>query len=1377
LSNVNENAEVSPERPWLGLSSFNEQSSHYFFGREREINELLDRIRTQPLTVLFGLSGRGKSSLLGAGILPQLRAAGARPIILRLRQDGTSFVEQMRVAWDQATGAEPSSASLWERGHQKATRAMLLAEPPVLILDQFEEVFTLGQKRTAELEAFFREIACLIENRVPTDLRERLAEDDDFASSFDEQATPARIVITLREDFLAQLEGWKGMLPALMRNRMVLLPLSGPQAMDAVIRPGQLGSHPLVGARTAASIVRFVAQRDDDTPLEEIEAVPPLLSLLCFELNEARLATGEAEITATQLDEQKANILQNFYTRCFEGLPEAVRDVVESPLVVSESGHRNACTELDLAMALEAAGLERSLAETAISWLVNSRLLTQEHMGGIRRIELTHDLLTQLIVNSRKERRAQRELAETEKKHAAAREQTAKLLRERRRWQYATVAMAALVVGAVMVTLYARSAKRHAAESLKIAEKQTQTAQEAEKKSEANLVIASQQTQAAKQAQEESAKNLMRAEQKSLEAIKARTLATSNLKVAQQTIYEVLTTLESREANEVDGFHPIKTQLLARLAPLIHQFDSSQGKDESDGRFLRRVKLDLREANRLRGIGRQVESAEIYRAVFERIAALPEASAELRDSQFECLYRLDLMSHLLSPRGYDRQHWIKIGSDLFDKTRAFVGGLWRETYAQQIAEFLREQQQPERALKFLERAQASRNTAEGMRKVLPSKTNIALTDVVLTENVLTDNALSSEIVTTLKVLGRKKEAEAARVENTAKLAEQFRQFPQSPSLARHTLYKLFDQMYAAYSAKDESKHAKLADQIREIIARFKGSEELTFEAADAQLSARMARYLGWVSEDANGTMESARLAIKNYGKLYAGRTLELSSFDASSESMSVLTRAMDLVEQKTPKTELAAVRERHGQELVTLSAPFLDCARALGSDSECNVLTRVATKSATERLSSNPKFIADLLSQRSDVFRTAALAMIKRDQQEPANKPLVERASTEPLFDHCATERDYGRAVLGLSQARAALPVLSEAVKRCEPWAKEYDFDFYLRDSFSGLLVNLAKSQSETGNLAQARLTLARCADYEFFQCYEPYAQMLASGAGGPKDEGQAVALRARKFNRKRFTLPVQYKGGSALTFPFEVYIRELSDKRHYKGVEDQAIWLERNRGLIISQEVRNSFIKLEDIARENKVSFLDLVEYALDRTEPAESVEPEPKAMLVIADEVKSKGFSRNPAISSDASGVALGGFDPVSYFTQLKPAIGKAEYFSLWQGAIWFFDSISNKRLFDQSPEKYAPAFGGFCTPCMAQGHKVHGDPRYWHIYDNHLYLAMSKGLIESFQQKPEEILSAAQANWKSTSEASLEPSLQTTVGASLEKHLLEVSKLSPR
>lgn len=1118
--NANDNAhDVGVARPWLGLSSFTEATSAYFFGREREVEELLERIHRHPLTVLFGLSGRGKTSLLGAGVLPRLRQSGARPLLIRLRPDGSSFVAQLRDAWDLATGERASTAGLWERGHRRVDRESLQTAPPVLILDQFEEVFTLGQRRSDELQALFDELACLVANRVPAELRERLAEDDAYAAQFDERATPARVVITLREDYLAQLEAWKGTLPALMRNRMALLPLDGPEALEAVLRPGAMGGQPLVDAPTAAAIVRFVAQRDADTPLQEIEAVPPLLSLLCFELNEARLAAGAAAITADQLEAEKANILQNFYERCFAGLPEAVREVVESPLLVSESGHRNACTEDDLLLALAAAGLERASADAALNALVDARLLTQERLAGSRRLELTHDLLTPLVVRARNERRARRQLELAEAERAAAEARNAGLQQERRRWQWAAAAMGGLLLAALAAGAYAYLAERR---------------------------------------------------------------ATATLAIARTTVDQVLTTLESPEMDEVHGFFRIENQLLDRLLPLARDLDAVQGEDHSPAGVLRKAKLDLRAAARLGFEGHQREAAPLYRAVYQRIVALPaaEIGPELRELQFECLYRLDRISWLLSPGEYDRAQMLEAGMALFEAGHTQPGGRYRrEGYAQQIARYLRDKREPERALAVLNRALGELRTAAAEA---PSIRAIEMTSV-----------LTSEIAETQTALAQTEAAQATRRSVRGEIAEQFHARPRSRTLARQHLYHLFEQLDDAYWAKDAKAFGLIADEVEAITQRFAGSEANTFEAAAAQLQVKRASFAIDALGDAAGGATAARAALAAYGRIYAGQAAELPSFDNSSAAMGELKRAMDGLESEVAEPDRKPLRRQFGQELLSLSAPFLDCARTLGVLSNCQFIVVNATVGAAERLPTAPGTLAQHLPARRELFRSAAQSMAEKDAQQPASVAVTERASTEPLQQYCYVERAFGQALLDLRWAAEALPELNAAVALCEPWADQYDFDFYLRDALAGLLELKARALQTTGDPAQARATLAHCVAEDFAACYAPYAELLEQGIGGPKDPGQAAELRARLTSLKRFNVLVRKKGGSELTFPFYVYIGELSDKRKYQGIEDQAIWLERNRGFVIPQDVRDRFMRWEQIARENKLSFPDVVAHA----------------------------------------------------------------------------------------------------------------------------------------------------------------------------------------
>src|SRR3979409_2781690 len=75
---------VDAEHPWLGLASFTEETRAFFFGRDEEIAELARRVQRKLLTLLFGQSGLGKTSILRAGLVPRLRDQGYCPIYVRV---------------------------------------------------------------------------------------------------------------------------------------------------------------------------------------------------------------------------------------------------------------------------------------------------------------------------------------------------------------------------------------------------------------------------------------------------------------------------------------------------------------------------------------------------------------------------------------------------------------------------------------------------------------------------------------------------------------------------------------------------------------------------------------------------------------------------------------------------------------------------------------------------------------------------------------------------------------------------------------------------------------------------------------------------------------------------------------------------------------------------------------------------------------------------------------------------------------------------------------------------------------------------------------------------------------------------------------------
>ena len=88
--------------------------------------------------------------------------------------------------------------------------------------------------------------------------------------------------------------------------------------------------------------------------------------------------------------------------------------------------------------------------------------------------------------------------------------------------------------------------------------------------------------------------------------------------------------------------------------------------------------------------------------------------------------------------------------------------------------------------------------------------------------------------------------------------------------------------------------------------------------------------------------------------------------------------------------------------------------------------------------------------------------------------------------------------------------------------------------------------------------------------------------------------------------------------------------------------------------------------------------------------------------------------------SNKAVAGYDTVAYFTEGKPVKGKNEFKVTYLDAEWHFSSAENKTLFEENPDKYRPQYAGHCAWAVAENQaKAPGNPKYWRIVDDKLYL----------------------------------------------------------
>ncbi|WP_282076874.1 YHS domain-containing (seleno)protein [Epibacterium ulvae] len=117
---------------------------------------------------------------------------------------------------------------------------------------------------------------------------------------------------------------------------------------------------------------------------------------------------------------------------------------------------------------------------------------------------------------------------------------------------------------------------------------------------------------------------------------------------------------------------------------------------------------------------------------------------------------------------------------------------------------------------------------------------------------------------------------------------------------------------------------------------------------------------------------------------------------------------------------------------------------------------------------------------------------------------------------------------------------------------------------------------------------------------------------------------------------------------------------------------------------------------------------------------------------------------LNASSTGLAMQGYDPVAYFTVGEPTKGDYRITTLHNDAMYRFASEENKAEFEKNPEAYLPAYGGYCAFGTAMGFKFDGDPNYWKIVDDVLYLNLSKDIQERWEGDVPGFIERAEVQW---------------------------------
>lgn len=124
--------------------------------------------------------------------------------------------------------------------------------------------------------------------------------------------------------------------------------------------------------------------------------------------------------------------------------------------------------------------------------------------------------------------------------------------------------------------------------------------------------------------------------------------------------------------------------------------------------------------------------------------------------------------------------------------------------------------------------------------------------------------------------------------------------------------------------------------------------------------------------------------------------------------------------------------------------------------------------------------------------------------------------------------------------------------------------------------------------------------------------------------------------------------------------------------------------------------------------------------------------------------GCQKNKSEVFSSERGAINGYDPVAYFVAQKPTPGKEDLTFEWNKAVWHFSTDSNRQLFKDNPEKYAPQFGGYCAWGTSRGYKAKTDPDAWTVVNDKLYLNYNREVQAKWLQNRDSLILKAEANW---------------------------------
>lgn len=397
--------------PWKGLEFYTYDDSSHFFGREDETKKLADTVAQNSLTILYGPSGVGKSSLINAGLRPFIEKKNyffvyIRSIDYSVSTDGiiSQIIEKIKeealaqnvdITPIVKSNNETLKSSLWfflkAQEFWSESNQLLV---PLVVIDQFEEIFTKSDSDIS-IQEFLQEIDNLTSVLPPLYIR-TILEDENIDL---DNSLGIRFVFSLREDFVPRLDDYVYELDIdeLKKSRFSISLMTKEQATSVIEKPNR----EIIGDGVTDAVLSILTAKT--SILNRRKQIEPfLLSLFMYRLYIKTKERSQEKITTDVVNAFGPNIVADYYKESMDKISTKALFYLEDTLLTS-NGYRDS-------VSLDKLLNSKRITEKEISSLLKTRIIKKDCINDVERIEFTHDVLAVVAKTNRDRRRNSKRL-------------------------------------------------------------------------------------------------------------------------------------------------------------------------------------------------------------------------------------------------------------------------------------------------------------------------------------------------------------------------------------------------------------------------------------------------------------------------------------------------------------------------------------------------------------------------------------------------------------------------------------------------------------------------------------------------------------------------------------------------------------------------------------------------------------------------------------------------------------------------------------------------------------------------------------------------------------------------------------------------------